>query len=101
MCGLNPAVRCEVLAQAEYERPRMAESRAAAAALHGLQRTFSVSALPFALLRSAGLQAINVVPPARDALMRVAMGEPLPNLLPPGLAHLMPPFLRPGGGLTR
>ena len=57
-----------------YERTRIEEVLALQSVTHGLQRLFLPRAMPLSLLRNAGLNLINNLPVARDALVRYALG---------------------------
>jgi 2-octaprenyl-6-methoxyphenol hydroxylase len=66
-----------------YERWRRADNSAVAAATDGLARLFGVPGQTATRIRSAGLAAVNRLPPLRRAFMKVARGEAgdLPPLL--------------------
>lgn len=88
--GLNLALRdvaalAELIAGAEdpgapellarYERERRGDYRRTFAFTDGLVRLFSNRSLPLALLRNAGLTALDLLPPARRLLLQQATGR--------------------------
>jgi len=71
-CGLDPG--SVLLLQDRYEVPRQAVNVGMVSAMDTLQRVFGAQAGPFAAARNAGLSILNAAGPAKNSIMRHAMG---------------------------